>query len=166
VSMRGCYRRVTQRELAALLKNPEGIFTFLYPEDPATVPESRFLDIDKSWEAIQFLLTGDLFGDHRNPPLSDAVLGGTWLGNVDVGYGPSRYLTPAEVKAVATALHAIPEAEFRRRFNRESFATAGVTTQWENDQDAFDYLLPHYAALQAIFSLASQENDGMILWIG
>src|SRR5262245_9012884 len=101
MSMRGCYRRVLWGELAPQIKNPAGIVDFLYPNnEPADVPEDRVLDIDKTWAAIHFLLTGETpYADEPRTPLGDAVFGGNWLGDVDVGCGPARYLTPAEVRA-------------------------------------------------------------------
>jgi hypothetical protein len=130
MSMRGCYRRVTVKELNEFLKDSSDIFVFLHPDDPADLPEDRFLDFDKSWAAIQFLLNGDVMGDQGEPPLSDAVLGGTWLGDVDVGYGPARYLLPQEVRAVATALDAIPEGEFRKRYDGAAMDEAGCTPEY------------------------------------
>jgi hypothetical protein len=167
MSMRGCYRRVTVAELDKLLKDSSDIFAFLYPDDPTDLPEDRFLDIDKTWAAIQFLLTGDVIGDQGEPPLSNAVLGGTWLGDVDVGYGPARYLLPQEVRAVATALDAIPEAELRNRFDMAAMARAGVYPGvWKDEEEELGYLLPWYAALQTFMREAAQAGDAVLLWIG
>jgi hypothetical protein len=168
MSMRGCYRRVTVAELDALLKDSSDIFAFLHPDDLADLREDRFLDIDKSWAAIHFLLTGDALGDQGKPPLSYAVLGGTWLSDVDVGYGPSRYLVPGEVQEVADALHAITEAEFRKRFDMAAIAKAPIYPPGvlDDEEEVLGYLVLWYVALQAFMRDAAQAGDAMLLWIG
>jgi hypothetical protein len=167
MSMCGCYRRVTVAELDRLLKDSSDIFTFLHPDDPADLLEDSFLDIDKTWAAIQFLLTRDVIGDQGKPPLSYAVRGGTWLGDVDVGYGPARYLLPEQVRALAEAMEAISDAELRKRFDMATLAEAGVYPGvWEDVEEELGYLLPQYASLQAFMAEAARTGDAMLLWIG
>jgi hypothetical protein len=167
MSVRGCYRRVSVAELDRLLDDSSNIFAFLYPDDPADFPEDRCLDIDKTYAAIQFLLTGDVIGNQGKPPLSYAVLGGTWLGDVDVGCGPARYLLPEQVRAVAAALEAIPVAEFQKRFDMATMAQAGVYPDvWKDEKEELEYLLPAYASLQEFMREAAQAGDAMLLWIG
>jgi hypothetical protein len=78
MSMIGNYRRVTALELASLQQAPNQIMRFLYPDDSTSIPADRHLDLDKTWHAIHFLLTGDPW--EGEPPLRNAVLGGTPLG--------------------------------------------------------------------------------------
>jgi hypothetical protein len=70
---------------------------------------SRSLDIDKTWHIIHFLLNGDAW--EGSGPLFDAVLGGSQLTDEDIGYGPARFISPAEVAATAHALRSISGEE-------------------------------------------------------
>ena len=58
------------------------------------------LDLDKGWNGLQFLLTGDTY---LTTGLGAALMGGDEVGD-DLGYGPARWLTPAEVAAVSEEL--------------------------------------------------------------
>lgn len=163
MSMIGNYLRVTMRELDALRFEPAGIIAVLYPDGGHGDPEQgRCLDIDKSWHAIHFLLTGEPWDGAL--PLLNAVMGGTELGEEDVGYGPARYLLPAEVKAVAQALASLSGEALWQRFDAKAFARAEIYPQgWS--EDGKHYVLGHYERLRAIFAEAAQADDAMLLYL-
>src|SRR4051812_2160785 len=103
MSMIGNYLRVPAGQLARLREDPSDVLELLYPDGGGGEhPDGMHLDIDKSWHAIQFLLTGDPWDG--KPPLQNAVMGGVELGDEDVGYGPARGLSPPDVQAVSRAL--------------------------------------------------------------
>ena len=162
MSMIGNYLRVSAAELDGLRREPSGILAFLYPDDDREHPEGKHLDIDKSWHAIQFLLTGEPWEGEL--PLRNAVMGGTELGDEDVGYGPARALTPAEVQAVSVALAAISGDELWARFDASAFARAEIYPQgWSADEK--DYVVGYYDALREFFAEAARSGDGMILYL-
>ena len=113
MSMIGNYRRVSESELSALCGNPDSIGDFLY-SDGDDRPE-RALDIDKTWQAIHFLLNDSQW--EGNYPLVCVVLGGECIGEEDVGYGPARFLTPVQVKDVANAIDKIPVGMLLDKFD-------------------------------------------------
>src|SRR5437763_27473 len=111
MSMVACFRRVPDDKLEELLADPESIVDFLEDEGYAD------LDIDKAWHGIHFLLTGTAW--EGSPPLDFLVRGGRQVGDVDVGYGPARGFTSAEVQGLARALSAIaPDALLARYDHR------------------------------------------------
>ena len=114
MSMIGNLLRISASQLKDLQQDPDDIESLLYPEDDEAENE-RHLDLDKAWHIIHFLLAGAAWGG--TPPFASAVCGGTELGEVDVGYGPARYLTPVEVKQVADALSGIAAKELWSRFD-------------------------------------------------
>ncbi|EMK23531.1 PF08974 domain protein [Leptospira kirschneri serovar Bulgarica str. Nikolaevo] len=61
MSMIGCFLMVTESTLEDLVQHPKKIEKFAYgeEEDPRT-PDPHF-DIDKTWQIIHFLLTGDSY---------------------------------------------------------------------------------------------------------
>jgi len=72
--------------LDRLRKEPDAIEEFLYPDDGDGEPPN-YVDVDKAWHGIHYLLTGQAEGGPR--PLSLAVLGGGDFGTED-GYGPAH----------------------------------------------------------------------------
>lgn len=177
MGMIGFYRRVTPGELRQLQSDPDSIQDFLYPPEEESaryqalmnnqpLPGSRNFDVDKSWQAIHFLLCGSI--DESEPPLGNAVLGGEVLGDVDLGYGPPRYLTSGEVKDVSQALAAIDIDEFMSRFDYETMIQEGAlfsNTSATEDEER-EYVRSHYPPLQSYFREAADAGDAMILWIG
>jgi len=54
-------------------------------------------------------------------------MGGTEIGDDDLGYGPARYFNPAEVAATATELAASTlEAQMQSRFDPARMSTLGI----------------------------------------
>ena len=133
-------------------------------EDDDELPDDLYLDIDKAWHAIHFLLTGDTWGGE--PPLFNAVLGGTELGAEDVGHGPARFLTLAEVQDVASALSEISETDLRNRYNASALSAADIYPGgWEDVEGSLEYLLPYYTKLVEFFSEAAKHGDAMLIYL-
>lgn len=164
MSMIAHYRRLTMQQLAALQNAPESIAGFLYADDASGDSEEQSLDIDKSWHAIHFLLNGEAWeGDQ---PFFDVVLGGMPLGDVEIGYGPVRFLTPSEVQSVASVLTTITANDLRTRFDLDALAAAEIYPNvWEDETEELDYLLPYYERLVRFFQAAAQRGEAMLLYI-
>ena len=164
MSMIGMYRRVTPTELAYLQAAPDRIQEFLYPADDSEPPADRVLDIDKTWHAIHFLLTGT--EGEGDPPFCNAVLGGAPLGEVDVGYGPARFLLPTEVAEVSTLISSIPESELRHRLDLPVMKELGIYPNvWEDADEEWEYVLPNYRALVLFFGEAAKAGEAMLLYL-
>jgi len=161
--MIGNYLRLLPEELERLLANPDNVSEVIYPDGGSgDHPANRHLDIDKAWHAIQFLLTGDAWDGE--PPLQNAVMGGTEIGEEDIGYGPARSLTPAQVKAVASALASISGEQLWSRFDERAFAEAEIYPQGLTEEDK-DYIVGNYETLQKFFADAAAANDAMLLYL-
>ncbi|WP_330478618.1 YfbM family protein [Streptomyces platensis] len=167
MSMIGEYARVTPAELDRALRDPEWALKLVQGRmeaEAADCPESaaaRCLDIDKAWAAVGFLLRRAAFpvdvvhGEHDVPDADD------W------GYGPPRYLTPAQVRTAAEALAEIPAERLTDGVGPEDLAAAEIypTIVWERGEP-LDYVCEHYEQLRPFFRAAADEGDGMLLWIG
>jgi hypothetical protein len=160
MSMIGSFVAVTPAQLRGFLDDPDSVASFLCPDDDEPV---NSIDIDKSWHGIHFLLTGETEGGQ--PPLSQVVLGGTEIGD-DVGYGPARYLTPEQVKQVASALAALSRSQLASRFSAAAFEAADVYPQiWDEGQEALDYLLENYDVLVEFYRQASARGDAVLQYL-
>ena len=165
MSMIGNFRRVTPGELAALQRDASNIIGFVYPEDEDPEVSDRELDIDKSWQVIHYLLTGDPW--EGEAPLVNAIMGGEVLGTEDVGYGPPRFITPAEVQAVAFALGTISSEELGARMDVKKLVEEDIYPAiWEEDaEDLLDYILHHYQLLVEFYQNAATAGDAMLLYL-
>ena len=91
--------------------------------DAARLPRER-CELADTWAAIDFALTGSI--DSAETPLGFVLGWGTPIGDVDVGYGPARAITAAEVRELATALLPITATVFATRLDLERFDLEGV----------------------------------------
>ena len=130
----------------------------LFPDDES---DPGALDIDKSWHAIHFLLTGAPW--NGEPPLCRAILGGEPVGE-DGGYGPARYLTAEEVAEVATALAAVDPDDLRQRYGDGSpLVDADIYPQgWDRHADGLDYVMTHFAELVAFYRRAAGDGHAVL----
>lgn len=165
MGMVGYFVAVSSKTLDELKNNPDELGDYLYPNDSED-ETPNFLDVDKAWHGIHYMLTGSVDGGEE--PLSLTVFGGEEIGE-DMGYGPARFLTPQQVKAVSAALDALGEDDFRSRFAPEEMEAAEIYPDdiWLSDsQEALEDLMEGYRQLVVFYSQAAVRGDGAILWIG
>jgi hypothetical protein len=162
MSMTGRYLQLTPAQLETVIVRPELAMDLAYPEDDSS---ASALDIDKSWHIIHFLLTGEPWGGEG--PLASAVLGGTELPGTDAGYGPFRYLTPPEVREVASALEAVPFADLWSRLKPEETEAAEIYPgKWGEDGEVEgQYVSQNYGALRVFYSSASEAGNAVLLYL-
>lgn len=164
MSMIGNDLRVSPEVLADLKANPDSILDFLYPDGEGPHPAGRYLCIEKSWHAIHFLLNGDKW--EGEVPLFNAVLGGTPIGEVDVGYGPARCLSAEEVAIVADVLDDIPAFQLGASFDAEALNDEEIYPhRWSGDEWERQWISNYYLVLVAFFKRASRDGDAMILYL-
>jgi hypothetical protein len=144
------YLRVA--DLEPLERDPDVAATLIADGEP--------LDLGKAWHAIHFLLNGSAWGG--SPPLYDAVLGGTPLGD-PTSYEPVRFVSPAEVQAVAAALPT-PE-QLTPRFTHKALRQAEVypDAQWDEADALTAFVLPAYDRLVQLFTDAAAAGDAVLI---
>jgi hypothetical protein len=191
MSMIGNFRAVSDDDIKALLERPSRVVKLLYDEDPAERrpilgglfrgprretrddwhPSSagEELDVDKAWQGIHFLLTGTAW--EGDPPLNfiNSGTAGTWVGDVDVGYGPARAFDSGEVRAIAEELDKLPPASLRSRFDPQTMMDEGVYPEiWDRDpaeDDTLGYLLEYYDDLRSFVRRTADRGDGMLVYL-
>lgn len=161
--MIGNYFRLPEDELNQALANPASITEVLYPSAKADLAGGHHLDIDKSWHLIHFLLTGELWGG--KPPLCNVVLGGKPIGDVDVGYGPARYLTPAQVDEVHVALSSMTPDDLWARGDRKAMQNPEIYPGWTGNEEDREYVTTNFAMVKSFFEDAAEDHDAVILYI-
>jgi hypothetical protein len=175
MSMIGNYVHISAEQLALLQADPGSISDLLdslYPDeqgdedDEPAPPKIPHLDIDKAWHGIHFLLNDSAW--EGDAPLFNVVLGGTELGDEDVGYGPARYLTPEEVQETAHAISQVSVDDLLRRYDPRRMTKAEIYPEiiWERDRDeALQYLLDYYVNVVAFFREAARHGQAMLLFM-
>lgn len=125
-------------------------------------PSRPALSLDKAWHGVHYLLCGE--AEPGGTLLSQAVLGGTVLGDDDEGfsgYGPPRYFTPSDVAELANALNRSDlEPECAVRFDPERMTQLEIYPGWRAS-DA-EWLLDAFRRLRDFYTKAAAEGHAVV----
>ncbi|HEY1654024.1 MAG TPA: YfbM family protein [Candidatus Tumulicola sp.] len=125
-------------------------------------PPSPVLALDKAWHGVHYLLCGA--AEPGPTLLSQAVLGGTVLGEDDEGfsgYGAPRYFTAPQVAELAAALNRPGlEAEFTARFDPEKMSALEIYPGWRSS-DA-QWLLDSLRHLRDFYTKAAVDGNAIV----
>jgi hypothetical protein len=159
--MIGILRPASDSEIEDLLTMPTDITRFLYG---AEADERERVVLNKAWHAIHFALTGSRLGGDE--PLNFLVAEGTPVGEVDVGYGPARVLTSAQVRALAAAVAALEPEDMAGRVDLRKLDEALIyPPNWQRNGNGVDYVVRNYRAMRELIVRLSDQGLGMVLYI-
>jgi hypothetical protein len=165
MSMIGNLLRVSNAELQTYLADSSQLETRIY-RDSGTDP--ALVDIDKTWDGIVFLLTGNALseGAHQHP-LARVLFSGQLVDeDQDLGYGPAHFLRPEEVAELQPQLAALTVAELKQRFDPAKMTELGIYPNiWDEGEDAFEYVLGGFMTVQEHYAEAAQRGEGMITFL-
>jgi hypothetical protein len=153
--------------IQTLLSEPTSVFAAI--DRAYNEPEAGFVDLDKAWHCLHYLLTGSAQGGE--PPLNFILNGGTAVGEVDVGHGPARVFRPLEAAAVADALSPVDVPTLMARFDLkkleklELYPGGWAGLNLRSDYDLGYYFGP-FEELKRVLARAKDERLGMMVWIG
>ena len=139
-------------DLEALEHDPDVAARWFADSDP--------VDLGEAWHGLHVLLNGSAWGG--SPPLYDAVLGGTPLGDPTT-YEPVRFVAPADVKAVAAALPSVEELTPRFTHRKLQQAEAYPERRWAEPDVLTSFLLPAYERLATLFRQAADRGDAILV---
>ena len=174
MSMIGNFRRISGTKLNALLAEPDTIVEFLEQEGDPDAPESEAfadLDVDKSWHAIHFLLTGTAW--EGEPPSNFIVSGGRPVGDEDVGYGPARGFTSGEVREIADALSDLASDALLARYDHAAMnrldiypgGSDGWLPRERDENELIEYLADYYEQLREFVIGAAKEGEALLVYL-
>jgi hypothetical protein len=144
-----------ERDRAQILAELQSVGVRLPGEDPG----EEGLSLEKSWHTLHYLLTGK--PEEAPPPLGNAILGGVPIGD-DVGYGPARFLTPEQVREVASALSAFTMDDLADRFDAGAMSAANVYGAEGEEPEWAQY---YFASLVRYYNDAAEKGNAMLLYI-
>ena len=122
------------------------------------------LDIDKSWEALHYLLCGDIADG--GPPLG-YVVPMTLEQGIDFGDFAAFYLRAEQVAEALQAIAELDEAQLRMRYDFPAMVEDQVypIVSDEDEDELFAYLLHHFNAIRHFYSQTAAEGKGLIFYI-
>ena len=126
-----CNLFVTPSETASrLAADPQTIFDVLDVLDGTDAD----LSLEKSWHALQFLLTGEPWSG--DPPLNFLTDGGNSVGDIDIGYGPARIFESSDVTTLNAALEKFSQSDLEARFDPGAMMAADIYPNiWDEPLD-------------------------------
>jgi hypothetical protein len=131
-------------------------------------PSAGFVDLDKAWHCLHYLLTGSAVGG--DGPSSFILKGGQPLGDEDLGRGPPRLFRPLEAAAIAEALAKVQASQLLQRFDLKKLEKLSIYPGgWLELNLRSDYELGYYFGpleeLKRVSQRAKEEHKGMLVWI-
>lgn len=126
------------------------------------------LDIDRSWEAIHYLLCGDI--SDGEPPLG-YVVPLTSDNGIDFGSFGAFSLRAEQVAEALQAMSDLDEAQLRLRYDFPTMVKDEVYpldpgTVSDEDEDAFfAYILQNFNEIRRFYSQTVAQGKGLIFYI-
>lgn len=160
------YQQITDRELEELKSN-EDLF-----EDIEELQENENLDLcdlDKIWDALHFLLTGNSTDNPlENDPISEAIVGQFNISGEEIEEFISG--TRADrVKEIAAALQKVNLETYLEKFNMSDFAKNDIYPDiWENEKEADelkDELRDSFENLRAFYMRMAEKECAVLVSI-
>jgi hypothetical protein len=166
MSMIGCFRRVSRRDFDRLCADPELTMQFLTSEEeePDGFDASAQIDVDKAWHEIHYLLNGQAW--EGEPPLNFIVQGGREIGE-DMGYGPPRAFSAAEVRGIAAALAPIGPASLESRYEPGELAKQQIYPDiWVREgKGGFSFIAGYFEELKDFIRGAAEQGEALVVFL-
>lgn len=163
MGMCGCFFRTSEENINSIISGELSSTDLVYNDDN----EEFTLDIDKSWHAIQFTLTGDVEGGSSDNILDKLMCSDNPIDDEDLGYGPAMLITSSEVKELALELNKISQEEFRSKISIKDMVANDVycVSDDETEDETFEYIGPYFEDIKVFFKEASSENQAVLFYI-
>jgi hypothetical protein len=166
MDMTGTLFSVPMKDLEEILCDSSLLEHKICSENTETM--SNLLDLDKSWEAIFYLLTGHPVVQIGEPQhiLSWTLFSGQIVDEEqDLGYGPAHYLTTEQVRKLNAELDKISYESLMLKYDGKAMNDAGIYPEVWDHSDSLDYVLFNFEQLKHFYKLAEAENRGVISFI-
>lgn len=157
MDMRFTLVMVPPDEIPKLARDEDRLMTLITDPQPPWG-----LDIGTAWHGIHWLLSGTT--STSKGPYGPVILGGQAVGP-DLGYGPPRFLTIAEVAKASKALGELPADQFRRRYDPKAMDAAEVYPRvWKRKGlKGLDWLQSAFQELVVFYERAATQRMSVIL---
>ncbi|MEU8760159.1 YfbM family protein [Streptomyces sp. NPDC048659] len=165
MSMNGEYLRVTPKQLARALKDPEWALDFAeeiqdtQDDDSTAAAEALYFTTHQTWHLLDYLLTRSAF------PV-DIVHGEATLGDADDwGYGPPRYLTADRVRLAADTLARTTYDHLIHGVDHSELAAADVYPRIWDSPASLEWARDLFTPWTEFFRAAADDGHAMLIWL-
>lgn len=164
MSMIGNLLRVSKTELDNYLADSSKLEERIYREDGES--DNALVDLDKSWDGILFLLTGQSLANATHPLVRTLFSGQLIDEEQDLGYGPAHYLTPEEVAELNQQISGIQVSDLKQKYDPAKMTELEVyPTIWDEGDDAFTYVADGFKTLQETYAEATKNGEAIITFL-
>lgn len=122
------------------------------------------LDIDKTWEAIHFMLCGERFDGE--PPLG-YVVPMLLDRNVDYGEYGAFCVLAEEVSEAYEQIANMDKEQLRQRYDFPAMEQQQIypIIEDEDGDELFEYIWSHFTSIQAYFKEVVKQGKGIIFYV-
>jgi hypothetical protein len=128
-----------------------------------------FLDVDKAWAGIFYLLTDCAMEDidEAEEPLSYSFFSGQLVDEEqDLGMRPAHFVSPDQVKELHNVLSAMTVEDLKLKFNPEEMTEMEIYPQiWDEGDDAFSYLSDYFVKMKEFYQAAAEADQAVITYL-
>ena len=161
MGMIGHYFRTSSTNMRRMKFGKLDLYKFIDKLD-----ESEQLDIDKTWQAIQFTLTGTTgeTDETGEPPWGNLVIGSDYIIPYEF---PLSFISAKEVREIAEAMKAMDEAEFRKIFDFKKMVSINIypLVYGEDEEEFFDYVYGYFDEMRKFFFEAAARGLDVAFYI-
>jgi len=162
MGMTGNYWRTNSENIKKIQSGIIDLTDYIFSDEQ----ERNIIDIDKTWHAIHFTLTGDPFGGDADNIFSKLVLSGNMLENTDKEFS-AMLIEADDVKKTSHELLNMTEQQFRKMFDiikmRENEIYPIMDDEDEND--FFEYVWGYLSDLKQFMKTASCNGQAVVFYI-
>lgn len=129
--------------------------------------EDYLLDIDKTWHAIHFIVTGHKYDGAEGNILNQLIFGETPVNDDDLGYGPAMLTEKNTVAQIAAALNEWEKEAFRAKFHIQDMKENEIypVLDDEEEEDFFTYVWEYFVILKEFYQKAANEGQHVLTFI-
>ena len=159
--------RVSSEELEAYLKDSSLLEKRIYNDGE----DLKLTDVDKAWDGILFLLTGQSINTFKPQGANGLSLAGIFFSeqfideDQNLGYGPAHYLTPGQVKELNSRIAAISSENLKKNYDPKKMIELEVYPNIWDNEDEVNYLLENFEVIRSVYAEAVKENEGIIMFL-
>jgi Domain of unknown function (DUF1877) len=164
MGMIGCLVRVSGEQLTSFLEDVSAFEEMLFSDEEGKENlDDKTIDVDKSWEALTFLLATD--GSGSKKLLNKTLFSGNLMNEEqDLGYGPAHYLVPEDVNVLNGLLCTISDDDFMKKYDPDQM-TEIYPSCWDNSTDSKEYILEMFQLLKEFYSNAAAKDEAVITYL-
>lgn len=171
---------ISDFNISRLMANPKLIWTVAFAEQLKAIqaqqpfPASRYAlepeiiqlreTLGEYWHGIHYLMCGQVWsGEFPDAFLID---GGSYVGDVDLGYGPARAFESCEVKHIAQALLSKTPDSLAQHFDANQMLDDDIYPQiWDGNDQALSDCLNRFKAMQHFMRHVAENDLGLTVYL-